>query len=140
MVSASKTDAAAPLLDERPNFNNQWRRLGRPVNAALEAERAQLPLWAVVSFGAGIAAWFALPEPQVWMIFLLVAGAILASGFVLGDRLGRALNWMGLLAALGLSLIWVRAEWVVPRSSRSSRWWRFDPRMCGSRYRCRGAA
>jgi hypothetical protein len=34
------------------------------IESFLEAERGQLPLWAVAAFGAGIALWFALPDPR----------------------------------------------------------------------------
>lgn len=44
----------------------------------LLAERDQLPVWIVVAFGAGIAAWFALPGGQwpVAVIALSLAGAL----------------------------------------------------------------
>ncbi|MFZ5665274.1 MAG: hypothetical protein ACOY7L_08650 [Pseudomonadota bacterium] len=44
----------------------------------LLAERDQLPVWIVVVFGAGIAAWFALPggEWPVAVIALSLAGAL----------------------------------------------------------------
>ncbi|WP_260484198.1 ComEC/Rec2 family competence protein [Sphingomicrobium flavum] len=119
MVSAPNMDAAAPLLDEAPNFNSPWRRLGRQTDAVLEAERAQLPLWAVVAFGSGIASWFALDGRDNWTFFLICAAALAMGGLALGGRLGRAMVWGGLLASLGMALIWLRAEWVeAPRITR----------------------
>ncbi|MFZ3483773.1 ComEC/Rec2 family competence protein, partial [Sphingomonas sp. 3-13AW] len=78
----------------------------------LEAERDQLPLWMPVGLGAGIAAWFVLPNVSGWVAFLLVALAVAAAGFVLplGGRLGRLIAAAGLLAAVGCSLVWWRAE------------------------------
>jgi competence protein ComEC len=78
----------------------------------LEAERDQLPLWMPVGLGAGIAAWFLLPNVSGWVAFLLVALAVAAAGFVLplGGRLGRLIAAAGLLAAVGCALVWWRAE------------------------------
>jgi competence protein ComEC len=78
----------------------------------LEAERDQLPLWMPVGLGAGIAAWFLLPNVSGWIAFLLVALAVAAAGFALplGGRLGRLIAAAGLLAAVGCALVWWRAE------------------------------
>lgn len=78
----------------------------------LEAERDQLPLWLPVALGAGIAAWFVLPEPRLWIAALVLCGALaavaVAGGF--GGRASRALLIGALAAALGLALIWSKAE------------------------------
>lgn len=78
----------------------------------LEAERDQLALWVPVALGAGVAAWFALAPASQWAAFLLIAVAIAFGGAALGlgSRLGRSLGWFGLLAAIGMALIWWRAE------------------------------
>jgi competence protein ComEC len=77
----------------------------------LEAERGQLPLWAVAAFGAGIALWFALPDPRQWTGLLFVAGGAGVLGLTaLGGRAGRALAWSALALAAGCALIWTRAE------------------------------
>ena len=81
------------------------------VETFLETERGQLPLWAVAAFGAGIALWFALPNPSQWAGLLVLAGGASLFGFTsLGGRTGRALGWVALALAAGCALIWVRAD------------------------------
>jgi len=81
------------------------------VEGVLEAERDQLPLWLPVALGTGIAAWFALPLRDQWTGALLFFGALAAAGSAgWATRTGRAIALFGLFAALGLSLIWWRAE------------------------------
>jgi competence protein ComEC len=83
------------------------------VEAFLEAERGQLPLWAIVAFGAGIALWFALPDPQQWSgLLFLAAGASLLGFTLVGGRVGAALGWFGLAIAAGCALVWWRSEQV----------------------------
>ena len=86
----------------------------------LEVERAQLPPWIVVGFGAGIAAWFAIPDPGGWAAFLLVSLGSSLAGLAAGrTRSGRALAWFAGAAAVGCALIWVRADSVAaPRLER----------------------
>src|SRR6266542_6215873 len=86
----------------------------------LEAERAQLPPWFVVGFGAGITAWFALGQPTQWQAFLCISAALSLIGFALGaGRAGRALGWFTLAATVGCALIWVRSALVAqPRLER----------------------
>jgi competence protein ComEC len=83
------------------------------IEAFLEIERAQLPLWFVVSFGMGIAAWFTLQASPAWSgILFLGAGA---AGLGLGWRqsgIGRALIGFGVALSFGCGLIWVRSMWV----------------------------
>jgi competence protein ComEC len=90
------------------------------VEAFLERERAQLPLWFVVAFGGGIAAWLWLPSPTHWQAFLTIALGLAACGPVLGSsRAGRALLLGGLAMAAGCALIWGRSELVAaPRLER----------------------
>ena len=54
----------------------------------LEAEHTQLPPWAVVGLGTGIAAWFALDQPGEWLAFVALASAATLIGFSLAN--GRA--------------------------------------------------
>jgi competence protein ComEC len=90
------------------------------VEGFLERERAQLPSWLVVGFGAGIASWFALDGPAEWLAVLCMGAALAIAGFVFeGGRLERAIGWLGLALALGCGLIWLRSEWVrAPRLDR----------------------
>ena len=83
------------------------------VEAFLERERGQLPLWLVVGFGAGIASWFALDGVREWSAVLCLGVAMAIAGFASdGGRLERSVGWFGLALALGCSLIWARSEWV----------------------------
>jgi competence protein ComEC len=90
------------------------------VESFLERERAQLPLWLVVGFGAGIASWFALDGSSEWMAVICIGAGLAVAGFSFeGGRLERAIGWLGLTLALGCGLIWLRSEWVAaPRLER----------------------
>jgi len=80
------------------------------VEAFLEAERAQLPLWFVVGFGTGIAAWFTLPAPSQWLALLALGGGAAIAGFAArGGRAERALGWFALALFLGCASIWARS-------------------------------
>jgi len=89
--------------------------------AWLEAERDQLALWVPVALGTGIAAWFGLPEPRLWILFLTVSlglgGVALAAG--MRGRFVRALAIFLLGAGIGCGLAWERARDVAaPKLSR----------------------
>ncbi|WP_235524038.1 ComEC/Rec2 family competence protein [Sphingomonas sp. Leaf33] len=88
----------------------QWR--AGAVERWLEAERDALVLWLPVALGAGIAAWFVLPDRAAWIGWLLASGGVAAAGLVLagGTRAGRVLLIGGLVAMLGCALVWWRAE------------------------------
>ena len=49
------------------------QRVDQAIEAWAEAERDHLPLWLPVALGAGIAAWFALPDPLGWIAFVAAA-------------------------------------------------------------------
>ncbi|MFL6830301.1 MAG: ComEC/Rec2 family competence protein [Sphingomicrobium sp.] len=95
------------------SWNEELERL-------LEAERAQLPPWLAVGFGAGITAWFALDQQVQWVAFLCLGAALALLGFTLATgRSGRALGWFALAATIGCAYVWARSEWVEqPRLSR----------------------
>lgn len=82
------------------------------LEALAEAERGQLPLWMPVALGLGIAAWFLLPGQGAWGAFLLLALSVALAGMVLpwGTRTARAIAIAGMLAMLGCTLVWWRAE------------------------------
>ncbi len=83
------------------------------IEAFLERERAQLPLWFVAAFGMGIAAWFTLRASYGWagVIAVGLGLAVLGLGWR-GSRTGRALAGFGIALALGCGIIWLRAEMV----------------------------
>ncbi len=86
------------------------RQLREAIELWLEAERAQLALWIPVALGAGIAAWFVLPDAARWTGFLLGSAAVALIGLALPGRLGRVLLVGGVVMAAGCALIWWRAE------------------------------
>jgi len=90
------------------------------VEALLEQERAQLPLWFTACFGAGIAAWLWLPGPGQWLAFIVIALGLSAAGLAVGpSRIGRAFLFGGLAVAAGSALIWWRSDHVAaPRLDR----------------------
>jgi competence protein ComEC len=87
-------------------------RAAAQLEARLESEREQLPLWIPVGMLAGIAAWFALPDPAGWSAFIALAGALLltALAFGRGTRSASSAAWFSLFAIIGCALIWARAE------------------------------
>jgi len=78
----------------------------------LEVEREQLVLWLPVLLGAGITAWFLLPDAARWIGFVLgsLALAVLAIALPGGGRAPRVVAIAGLTLALGCTLIWWRSE------------------------------
>jgi competence protein ComEC len=88
------------------------RSAGTSLELWLESERDQLPLWLPIALGLGVAAWLILPAQSLWIGFILAGLGLAAAGPVLGwpRRIGRVAVLGGLVAALGCSLIWWRAE------------------------------
>ena len=83
----------------------------RAIESWLEAERDHLALWLPVVLGAGIAAWFVLPDRNAWISVIGVGAALALLGALgRGLRAGQALLWAGLMLALGCALVWARAE------------------------------
>jgi competence protein ComEC len=119
-------------LPQREPVRLHWRfeAARARAEAFLEAEREQLPLWAVVGLGGGIAAWLTLPGAHFWTaLLLLCAGAALFCGLFVPGRLGRSMAVFCALLASGTSLIWLRSEWVAaPRLERTTIV-RFDARV-----------
>lgn len=90
------------------------RRLADAIEARLEAERERIGLWLPVALGAGISAWFALPAEAYWIGLLLLLGAGVLGGLLVGwhSRVGRMVAiGCGVMAA-GILLIWARSLWV----------------------------
>lgn len=88
------------------------QRLRRGIEEWLEAERDQLVLWLPVCLGAGIAAWFLLPDARSWTSAILscLALSLAATAVAHGGRATRALAIATFAIAAGLSLTWWRAE------------------------------
>jgi len=82
------------------------------IEAWLEAERDQLALWVPVALGTGIAAWFGLPEPRLWILFLTISLGLGGLALALGvrARLVRAFAIFLLGAGIGCGLAWERAR------------------------------
>lgn len=78
----------------------------------LEAEREQLVLWLPVLIGAGVAAWFLLPDAARWIGVILggLALALVAVALPGGGRAPRVLAVAGLALAAGCALIWWRSD------------------------------
>lgn len=100
--------ALAPSTDAAPRKSPVTDRIER----WLEAERDQLPLWLPVAFGAGAAAWFALPSQGAWIGWLAAMASLVLAAFVfpVGGRAKRVLWVAGLCGALGLGGAWWRAD------------------------------
>lgn len=97
----------------------------------LEAEREQLFLWLPVTFGVGVVAWDALPDPARWSAFMLAAIAISLLGWMTGPggRIGRMMLVGGMATALGCGAIWWRAERVAAPVLAGAVTTRFDGRV-----------
>ncbi len=102
------TTAAQPPSTHLPRLQIARARLEQ----WLEAERDQLPLWLPVALGAGVTAWFVLPDAVQWRAALLATGAValFALAFARGGRAGRAVAIGALAFAIGLGSVWWRAE------------------------------
>jgi len=82
------------------------------LEAWLEAERTQLPLWLPVGLVAGVAGWFWLPDARAWAGLLLSMVALTLVGFAFGrgGRAGRSIAIFALAVAIGCGLVWWKAE------------------------------
>ena len=90
------------------------RALTARIERWLEAERDQLALWLPVGLGGGIALWFVLPDASAWTAAGLLALSVALGGAAVArhGRAGRVVAVGALSVALGLALIWWRAEHV----------------------------
>lgn len=119
-TGAPNIGSAHLLQQARGYWRARFHATRAGVESFLERERGQLPLWLVAGFAAGIASWFTLDGDKAWLAVILMGGGTAVAGFILeGGRLERAVGWLGLSAALGCGLIWLRSEWVAaPRLER----------------------
>lgn len=90
------------------------QRAAARVEHWLDGERDQIVLWIPVVLGAGVLAWFVLPDSARWCGFLAAMAALALAAALLprGGRLSRLVGVGALLAAAGCLLAWTRAEWV----------------------------
>lgn len=93
-------------------FWTHARNVSAWIERWLECERDQLALWVPVGLGAGIAAWFGLPEPRLWILFLTFSVGLggLALAFGVRGRLIRGVAILLLGAGIGCGLAWERAR------------------------------
>ncbi|WP_293883065.1 ComEC/Rec2 family competence protein [Sphingomonas sp.] len=98
-------------------------RLNSKIEAAIDTQRDQLPLWLPVMLGCGIAAWFVLSERSDWIAWIAAMFG-LAAASLMAPRHGRFRRLMiiaPLTCALGCGLAWLRSETVAaPVLSRPS--------------------
>ncbi|KQT32937.1 competence protein ComEC [Sphingomonas sp. Leaf412] len=78
----------------------------------LEAERDQLAAWIPVMLGAGIAAWFVLPDARAWTAVLLAALALASAALATaqGGRASVVVACAAMGIAAGVALAWSRAD------------------------------
>ena len=115
-TSAPITEDAPLELAPRAFLPLRFLAISGGIEAFLERQRTQLPLWFAVAFGTGIAAWLWMPGPRQWASFIAMSLAFSALGQVLGlGRAGRALLLGGLAMAAGCALIWLRSELVASK-------------------------
>lgn len=87
-------------------------RAGAALERWLEAERDQLVLWLPVALGAGITAWFVLPDAPRWAGLIAAMTGLALAGAAIGrhGRAPRVVAVAALAVALGCALVWWRAE------------------------------
>ena len=73
--------------------------------------------WLAVAMFCGICAWFALPGPSEWIVFIGFCGLIASGGMLLLDLERYPLVRTGLIAAMlvlavGLAVVWGRSALV----------------------------
>lgn len=109
---APSTAFSPPQIGLLRRSNRVLAALPAQIEAVLERERAQLPLFAPVALGAGISAWFALPAQPQWLAWLLFwLGLAVALGvFARGGRLSHVVIIGCVFMAAGLMLPWAKAS------------------------------
>ena len=101
----------------KPPLQMRWRgfaRARRAIEAWLEAERDQLPLWLPVCLGIGIVLWFVLPAPDRWIAAMAGCAALALAALAIArfDRASMAIAVGATMLAAGLGIAWARATWV----------------------------
>lgn len=111
-------DATPPSMAFAPRQTSlragaaQWLTTARAAaEGCLEEEREQVGLWVPVALGAGVAAWFMLPNAPMWlalccgMLALACIGAMLPAG----GRVRRMVIIGATLLCAGCLLVWGKA-------------------------------
>lgn len=108
------TIAPAPSMGSGALQTGLWGRFAARVERFLDSERDQLALWLPVALGVGIAAWFVLDGPAVWIAWMAaMAGLAAASQLLPRDaRFRRVLLVASLASLIGCATIWARAAWL----------------------------
>ncbi|MGX7952604.1 ComEC/Rec2 family competence protein [Tsuneonella sp. HG249] len=117
LVPMGEGEPPADAAVQRP-----WRKAMRLSSVGDFAERFLATAafdrapWLAIALAGGIAAWFALPGPTAWLLWLGLSllGALAAATLWRDSdergELRRAGIAIGLLAAGGLALVWTRSE------------------------------
>jgi competence protein ComEC len=91
--------------------NGVANMLSNRLESWLEAEREHVGLWVPVALGAGITAWFVLPNQWQWAGWLAACCAAMLVSLALpdGGRVQRAVQVVAIMGALGCMLVWGKA-------------------------------
>ena len=112
-MASSAADAPSTAFDPLQIGAGGWlARVRGALETWLDAERDQLALWLPVALGGGVAAWYLLDSTRQWIAAILMMSALGLAALALGrtGRTARVVAIGALAAALGLALIWWRAE------------------------------
>ncbi len=101
-LNAAMQRTSAPNIGEAPlpqRARSYWKTrisaLHEKLEKLLEAERAQLPPWFVVGFGAGSRPGSRSARREQWLGFLCIAAALALLGVRPAVRAGRRERWAG---------------------------------------------
>lgn len=112
-------DATPPSMAFAPRQTSLWATAGQWRSRAwaaaegwLEEEREQIPLWAPVALGSGIAAWFLLLNARQWLAFACAMLGLACAALVVaaGGRARRIILAGAILACAGCLLVWGKAS------------------------------
>ena len=119
-TSAPNIEGAPLPQRARGYWGARFSAVREKVETFLEAERAQLPAWFVVGFGAGVVAWFALDSRDQWLALLMIGSGVAIACFTIkGGRAERSAAWFALAVTAGCALVWTRSSMVAaPRLDR----------------------
>ena len=117
-IPATPRKASRGLWQRGAGLSSIWRKIGDLAEGFLADAGFDRAPWLAVIFASGILSWFALNTPWQWASAIgfasLVALAALAAwrGVVARDHLRSAIIACALVFATGMSVIWLRSEYV----------------------------